>query len=199
MTSGASGSARSRPMNRPGDLGGSDPWQDAESCRHGGSTPMSCASARSRWSWRSGARGGKGHDKLARVGRQLGLHPAALRGRVKRPRSMAGCDRVPVPVTRPGSPSWNAKIVSCGAREILKARRVRISRGNSTPGFRASRVHRFASRPVRGGAGVRGPGIPRSTYYAAKKRGREPSQRQWRDEWLKSRSCSSCGYGRTGR
>src|SRR5215831_5381480 len=28
-------------LDRPGDLGGSDPWEDAESCQHGGSTLMS--------------------------------------------------------------------------------------------------------------------------------------------------------------
>ncbi len=33
-------------VDRPGDLGGSDPWEDAESCQHSGSTPRSCASAR---------------------------------------------------------------------------------------------------------------------------------------------------------
>jgi len=33
-------------LNRPGDLGGSDPWKDAEPCLHSGSTPMSCANAR---------------------------------------------------------------------------------------------------------------------------------------------------------
>ena len=33
-------------VDRPGDLGGSDPWKDAESCLHSGSTPMSCANAR---------------------------------------------------------------------------------------------------------------------------------------------------------
>ncbi len=33
-------------LDRPGDLGGSDPWEDAESCQHSGSTPMSCPSAR---------------------------------------------------------------------------------------------------------------------------------------------------------
>ena len=30
----------------PGNLGGSDSWEDAGSCRHSGSTLMSCASAR---------------------------------------------------------------------------------------------------------------------------------------------------------
>jgi hypothetical protein len=33
-------------LDRPGDLGGSDPWKDAESCLHSGSTPMSCVNAR---------------------------------------------------------------------------------------------------------------------------------------------------------
>ncbi len=35
-----------RTLDRPGDLGGSDSWEDAESCRHSGSIPRSCASAR---------------------------------------------------------------------------------------------------------------------------------------------------------
>ena len=33
-------------VDRPGDLGGSEPWEDSESCLHSGSTPRSCASAR---------------------------------------------------------------------------------------------------------------------------------------------------------
>ena len=33
-------------MDRPGNLGGSDSWEDAGSWRHSGSTPRSCASAR---------------------------------------------------------------------------------------------------------------------------------------------------------
>ena len=33
-------------VDRPGDLGGSDSWEDAESCRHSGSIPRSCASER---------------------------------------------------------------------------------------------------------------------------------------------------------
>jgi hypothetical protein len=33
-------------MDRPGDLGGSDPWKDAESCQHSGNTLMSCVNAR---------------------------------------------------------------------------------------------------------------------------------------------------------
>ena len=33
-------------LDRPGDLGGSDPWRGWEPCQHSGSTPRSCASAR---------------------------------------------------------------------------------------------------------------------------------------------------------
>ncbi len=33
-------------LDRPGDLGGSDPWEDAESCQHSGNIPRSCVSAR---------------------------------------------------------------------------------------------------------------------------------------------------------
>src|SRR6266545_2880773 len=43
-------------LDRPGDLGGSDSWEDAEPCQHSGSIPRSCASARSRWCWRSAVR-----------------------------------------------------------------------------------------------------------------------------------------------
>jgi len=46
-------------MDRPGDLGGSDSWEDAEPCQHSGSTQWSCASARSRWCWRSAVRTGR--------------------------------------------------------------------------------------------------------------------------------------------
>src|SRR6266568_21439 len=46
-------------LDRPGDLGGSDSWEDAEPCQHSGSTPRSCASARSRWCWRSAGRMGR--------------------------------------------------------------------------------------------------------------------------------------------
>jgi hypothetical protein len=33
-------------VDRPGDLGGSDPWRGWEPCQHSGNTPRSCASAR---------------------------------------------------------------------------------------------------------------------------------------------------------
>ncbi len=61
---------------------------------------------------------------------------------------------------------------------------MRISRGNSTPGFRASRVHRFTPGPVRGRA-CWVLEFPVSAYYGTKKRRRERSARQVRDEQMK--------------
>jgi hypothetical protein len=37
---------RAPSLDRPSDLGGSDPWRGWEPCQHSGSTPRSCASAR---------------------------------------------------------------------------------------------------------------------------------------------------------
>jgi FtsK/SpoIIIE family len=51
-------------LDRPGDLGGSDPWEDAESWQHSGNTLRSCASARSRWCSRSGSGRGRGGGRL---------------------------------------------------------------------------------------------------------------------------------------
>jgi len=43
---GVQGGRTRRRVDRPGDLGGSDPWRGWEPCRHSGGTPRSCASAR---------------------------------------------------------------------------------------------------------------------------------------------------------
>jgi transposase-like protein len=58
------------------------------------------------------ARDGKGHGELARVGRQLGVHPKTLRGVSSRPRSTAGRGRVLRVRTPSGSRSWNGETVS---------------------------------------------------------------------------------------
>jgi transposase-like protein len=51
---------------------------------------------------------------IARVADQLGVHREALRTSGSgRPRSMAASVRAPRPATRKGSPSWNARTVSC--------------------------------------------------------------------------------------
>ena len=62
------------------------------------------------------ARDGKGHGELARVGRQLGVHPEALRGWVKQAEIDSG--------VRPGTTTEDQqriaelerKTVSCGGR-----------------------------------------------------------------------------------
>lgn len=60
-------------------------------------------------------REGKGGGELARVGRQLGVHPEALRGWVKQ----AGIDSG----TRPGTTSEDARRIAELEREVRELRR----------------------------------------------------------------------------
>lgn len=57
----------------------------------------------------------KGHGELARVGRQLGVHPEALRGWVKRAEIGNG--------TRPGTTSEDQKRIAELEREVRELRR----------------------------------------------------------------------------
>ena len=59
------------------------------------------------------ARDGKGNGEIARVGRQLGVHPEALRGWVKQAEIDGGLRPGTATEERGGSPSWNAKCASC--------------------------------------------------------------------------------------
>jgi transposase len=61
------------------------------------------------------ARDGKGHGELARVGRQLGVHPEALRGWVKQAEIDAG--------RRPGTASEDARRIAELEREVRELRR----------------------------------------------------------------------------
>jgi transposase len=61
------------------------------------------------------ARDGKGHGELARVGRQLGVHPEALRGWVKQAEIDNG--------TRPGVASADAQRIAELERENRELRR----------------------------------------------------------------------------
>ena len=62
------------------------------------------------------AREGKGRGKLARVGRQLGVHPEALRGWVRQAEIDSGTRPGTTTDDAAGSWSWNAKCVSCAVR-----------------------------------------------------------------------------------
>ena len=91
------------------------------------------------------ARDGKGRGELARVGRQLGVHPEALRGWVRQAEIDSG--------TRPGTTTDDAaRIVELErevrelrrANEILKAASAYICPG-TRPQHPRCRVHRFVS------------------------------------------------------
>ena len=85
-------------------------------------------------------REGKGHGELARVARQLGVHPEALRSWAKQAEIDGGM--------RPGITTDDKQRIAeleKENRELRRAKRsgklpVPISRGNSTRGCRASRV-----------------------------------------------------------
>jgi transposase-like protein len=85
-------------------------------------------------------REGNGRGEIARVGRQLGVHPEALRGWLKQAGIDGGQRTGILPAIGSGSRSWNVKCASSGGRMRSSRPRVRISRGNSTRGCRASRV-----------------------------------------------------------
>jgi transposase len=57
-------------------------------------------------------REGRGHGELARVARQLGVHPEALRSWAKQRKSMAGCGQGPRRMTGSGSRNWRRKTAS---------------------------------------------------------------------------------------
>jgi transposase len=74
-------------------------------------------------------REGKGHGELARVGRQLGVHPEALRGWVKQAEIGNG--------TRPGTTTDDQRRIGELEREVRELRRANVDRpgdlGGSDP------------------------------------------------------------------
>jgi len=69
-------------MDHPGNLGGSDSWEDAGQWQHRRGTPRYPDELRERavkMVLEIRERDGKGHGEIARVARQLDVHPEALR------------------------------------------------------------------------------------------------------------------------
>jgi serine/threonine protein kinase len=141
---GASDGPASSHLDRPEFLGGCDLWESWDSWHHGISTPRSCGNVRWQWSsscvprravrvapWQASARSWASILRLSATG-------------LRRRKLTAGSGRAPRATTRSGLPSWRGKSASCGGRMRSLRRRALISPGNSTPDFRASRVHRFA-------------------------------------------------------
>jgi transposase len=61
-------------------------------------------------------REGRGHGELARVARQLDVHPEALGPGQSRRKLTAECGPVPRRTRRSGSRNWNARSASSAAR-----------------------------------------------------------------------------------
>ena len=61
-------------------------------------------------------REGKGHGEIARIARQLGIHPEALRTWIRQAEIDGGRGRVPRLRISNGSRNWKGKSANCAAR-----------------------------------------------------------------------------------
>jgi transposase-like protein len=133
-------------------------------------------------------RDGKGHGELARVGRQLGVHPEALRSWVKQAEIDVG--------ERPGTTTGDKQRITELEREVRELRRAneilqsrqRLFREGTRPEAAAlvefidSHKDRFGVEPA---CAVLE--FPVSSYYYAKKRESEPTVQETRDVILRER------------
>ena len=141
-------------------------------------------------------REGKGHGELARVARQLDVHPEALRAWMQQAEIDGG--------QRPGTTTGDKQRITELEREVRELRRAneilkaaeRVFREGTRPeaaalvGFIDSHRDRFGIEPA---CAVLG--FPVSSYYFAKKREGEPAARDSRDAMLEEK-IMTCGKAR---
>ena len=102
-------------MDRSGNLGGSDPWEDAESWRHSGSTPEELRERAVKMVYEVRERDGRGRGEIARIARQLGIHPEALRVWIRQAEIDGG--------QRPGATTDDKQRIAELEREVRELRR----------------------------------------------------------------------------
>src|ERR1700750_2600689 len=120
-------------------------------------------------------REGKGHGELARVGRQLGVHPEALRSWMKQTEIDSG--------ERPGTTTGDRQRISELEREVRELRRANEILKAASAYF----ARELAPGPVRRRAVCAVLGFPVPSYYYARKRAAEPAARDTRDAMLKEK------------
>ncbi|HZZ59466.1 MAG TPA: IS3 family transposase [Opitutaceae bacterium] len=144
-------------------------------------------------------RDGKGHGEIARVGRQLGVHPEALRSWLQQAEIDKG--------KRPGTTTDDKQRIAELEREVRELRRANeilkaasaYFREGTRPGaaalveFADAHRDRFGIEPA---CAVLE--FPVSSYYHAKKREAEPTAREIRDAVLKEK-VMEVWKGRKGR
>ena len=107
-------SGRRITVGHPGNLGGHETWEDAGSRRQR-KYPDELRERAAKTVFEVREREGKGHGELARVARQLGVHPEALRSWAKQAEIDGGA--------RPGTTTDDKQRIAELEREVRELRR----------------------------------------------------------------------------